>query len=356
MSTAMPNLVNTIYTQTNGFTKGEQARQILIDMAVKSSIVPAYAAKIDAMSQVAAAYFVERSDDALLSAAYESFVRANGKRELFWVSEEFTNLILDAADDFDDGPEHDGQSKLTSEIDLRSVKLPADSGCLIFERPVHLPVREDVLDATSDVELMPLRGIAWVRVSDRQAISYGDGSGGHTVSTHVIMGIMHARNKSNLERCTMILSSVEDFIETDIRRFVHLDPMTVLCAFSYLLDQPSVTSDDTMSLPSLPAPSVRGSKKKAKRVKQPDVRVITLNPRGTSKAVYERMVAMDDGELVTSKRDFQHKWMVRGHWRNQPYPSQGEGVTKPIWIAPYIKGPDDKPLLTTPRVHAIRHI
>lgn len=35
------------------------------------------------------------------------------------------------------------------------------------------------------------------------------------------------------------------------------------------------------------------------------------------------------------------KWLVRGHWRQQPYKN---GIYRPIWIAPYWKGPDDKPV------------
>lgn len=35
------------------------------------------------------------------------------------------------------------------------------------------------------------------------------------------------------------------------------------------------------------------------------------------------------------------RWMVRGHWTNQWYPS--EGVHRPLWIMPYVKGPEDKP-------------
>jgi hypothetical protein len=38
-----------------------------------------------------------------------------------------------------------------------------------------------------------------------------------------------------------------------------------------------------------------------------------------------------------------HRWMVNGHWRNQWYPS--EKVHRQIWIAPFIKGPDNKPLI-----------
>lgn len=41
--------------------------------------------------------------------------------------------------------------------------------------------------------------------------------------------------------------------------------------------------------------------------------------------------------------DWQHRWLVGGHWRNQWYPAVGEH--RQIWIAPYVKGPDDKPLL-----------
>lgn len=41
--------------------------------------------------------------------------------------------------------------------------------------------------------------------------------------------------------------------------------------------------------------------------------------------------------------EWSHRWMVRGHWRKHWYPS--EQVHKPKWIAPHIKGPDDKPYI-----------
>lgn len=42
------------------------------------------------------------------------------------------------------------------------------------------------------------------------------------------------------------------------------------------------------------------------------------------------------------------QWLVSGHWRAQWYPSLGEH--RQIWIAAYVKGPEDRPL----RVHAGR--
>jgi hypothetical protein len=49
-----------------------------------------------------------------------------------------------------------------------------------------------------------------------------------------------------------------------------------------------------------------------------------------------------------SERDYQHQWVVRGHWRQQWYPSRN--VHRPIWITPHIKGPEGAPLLGGERV------
>lgn len=46
----------------------------------------------------------------------------------------------------------------------------------------------------------------------------------------------------------------------------------------------------------------------------------------------------DHGEI-----EWQHQWWVSGHYRAQWYPSKGEH--KVIWLAPYLKGPTDKPVL-----------
>lgn len=40
--------------------------------------------------------------------------------------------------------------------------------------------------------------------------------------------------------------------------------------------------------------------------------------------------------------EWDHRWMVKGHWRWQPYPT--EGIQRQIFISPYVKGPEDKPL------------
>lgn len=69
-----------------------------------------------------------------------------------------------------------------------------------------------------------------------------------------------------------------------------------------------------------------------KTVTEPVVRVITLRKRR-----YETSAAREDGP-----RDWSCQWLVSGHWRKQWYARQG--IHQPRWIAPYLKGPDDKPL------------
>jgi hypothetical protein len=50
-------------------------------------------------------------------------------------------------------------------------------------------------------------------------------------------------------------------------------------------------------------------------------------------------------------REYQHRWVVRGHWRNQWYPTVE--AHRPIWISPHVKGPDDAPLIGGERVTSV---
>jgi hypothetical protein len=47
-------------------------------------------------------------------------------------------------------------------------------------------------------------------------------------------------------------------------------------------------------------------------------------------------------QFEEASRHLSVRFIVRGHWRNQWYPS--EGRNKPIWIMPYVKGPDGAPV------------
>lgn len=46
-----------------------------------------------------------------------------------------------------------------------------------------------------------------------------------------------------------------------------------------------------------------------------------------------------------------HRWVVRGHWRRQWYPSISDH--REVWIHSYVKGPEEKPLVTSEIVNAL---
>ena len=48
-------------------------------------------------------------------------------------------------------------------------------------------------------------------------------------------------------------------------------------------------------------------------------------------------------------RTHRHRWMVKGHWRQQYYPSSK--TNRPVWIAPHLKGPEGAPMLTGQKVY-----
>jgi hypothetical protein len=50
-------------------------------------------------------------------------------------------------------------------------------------------------------------------------------------------------------------------------------------------------------------------------------------------------------------RTYRVRWTVRGHWRNQWYPSRQEH--RPVWINAHVKGPDSAPLHTGQTVHLL---
>jgi hypothetical protein len=54
--------------------------------------------------------------------------------------------------------------------------------------------------------------------------------------------------------------------------------------------------------------------------------------------------------------NWSHRWVVRGHWRQQRCKDEdGNWVVRPVFIHPYIKGPEQAPLLTRRRVnHLVR--
>lgn len=69
-----------------------------------------------------------------------------------------------------------------------------------------------------------------------------------------------------------------------------------------------------------------------------------------------RFVAMRKSETrgISEGRVFSSRWLVRGHLRNQWYPSMSSH--KLIWVPPYVKGPDGAPMRAATHTETVGHV
>lgn len=78
----------------------------------------------------------------------------------------------------------------------------------------------------------------------------------------------------------------------------------------------------------------RGDKRRAQRARMPE-------PQPAIEVVLRRAKA---GTESARSVDWHHRWIVRGHWRQQPY-GPNSALRRPRFIPPYVKGPEGAPLL-----------
>lgn len=88
--------------------------------------------------------------------------------------------------------------------------------------------------------------------------------------------------------------------------------------------------------------AVRATRRRLPQVTDHGIKVVRLRRAVSRPPESSRMDAVE----------WSCQWVVRGHWRQQYYPKTGE--RSPIWIMPYVKGPEDAPLKTpSPTVFAV---
>ena len=249
----------------------------------------------------------------------------DGAPELFWVSPDMSDLIQDLVDDF-------------RVVDPAEWWLP-DTGYVCFAAAVDmgtLPPDYPPLTGpppASDVLSIPIRAIGWAKTAGLDART-GEIVHIYRIETFIAQDPTREAGWTNLR----LDRGAHDM-------FFARQPSSFLAALSVVLTSPGLAEQTVHKSPSVPVKAnARG--RQAARQRQPPVRVVNLRTGTPTAEHYNR----SEGKT----REYRHRFMVRGHIRNQPYPSLGEGVTKPIYIAPYLKGSDDLPLLTSPKVTAIK--
>lgn len=98
----------------------------------------------------------------------------------------------------------------------------------------------------------------------------------------------------------------------------------------FRLTQQTITTSQQIKLQ-------RATRRRAQRAGEPEKTVTVIRLRRAKHPTDH------EGEPV----EWSHRWVVRGHWRNQWFPSTK--THRQIFIHDHIKGPDDKPLRITER-------
>jgi hypothetical protein len=119
-------------------------------------------------------------------------------------------------------------------------------------------------------------------------------------------------------------------------------PLTVVAALAsaWLLMQQPVLVDRTMERPD--KSTLRAYRRAGRQ--DPDVTVMDLR---------RKYVPQDRDPDAGSGRHYKHRWIVSGHWRNQPY-GPGQSLRRQTWVPSHVKGPEGAPLLSTEKVNVWR--
>lgn len=228
--------------------------------------------------------------------------------------------------------------------------LPSQTGFVVFETPIVLRDINGIICSTV--------AFSWLR--DKVQIKHSDGSS--YISDRDVISLTHYSDWTD-ERDEYLAELKREGADYFPIRFVLLSE-TLLFPGSAMIGMDAqktaakhnVTEDvlrDSVlfgeKLPltlwalmnqRLPAESVQLAERHARRrlaragspLAERSIRVITL-----------RRPASHHVDAAGGTVDWSHRWMVSGHWRNQWVPTLQTHRLQ--WIAPYVKGPDDKPLV-----------
>lgn len=295
----------------------------------------------------------KRIDDAESYSAWErrTFERAT----LWWVSEQMVDVLLAAA--------------ATVPSDVRGDELVplSDYGFVVLEKPwtgesvdadLHPELRDGIaIDAFSwgpvtlpDLPTRPscpgvcLSSYQWAPYSLQQQANHGR-SGDPALLDMMRQATMNARTWFPLGRSDWPL--VDELGEppwpmSDQQLKSFAEDRRVLCALMTVLAHDGLATTHAQTVP-------RGTRRRLERAGERadgKYRVVTLR---TLRDADAGGVEGGDGE----KRTHDHRWIVEGHWRRQPY-GPGRTLRRLQYINPYVKGPEDRPLKVRETIHAWR--
>lgn len=245
---------------------------------------------------------------------------------------------------------HLAAADIPQDIILEEHMLPSKHGFLVFEDPwdtVDVGRKRLLTRVITWEPMEDQHGALGVQVTEYSAISDGDDISQmilnsarlreHTLDT---LGDLQVQHLMALRFGTSILGNVDPTWDDNKIRAAQ-GPVKAMLAL-WMLMQQRVT--ETV----VPAISPRTERRWKRKGVKPQVNVINLRRR--------RIISQTAAEHESGgTREWSGRWMVKGHWRQQPY-GPGRQERRWVYIHPFLKGPDDLPIIDKrPKVYKLSH-
>lgn len=268
------------------------------------------------------------SDDSpTVRAVGERFLDVVQRGTLYAVGRDTSDLVMGAA------------RKLPRLLSWPAEQTPSPAGVMMLPHGVHA-----VASPKAKVPIEILHGFVWFRAADMNGVT------GWVVSplnvspewTGMAARAQRPATREWIERGGSVAAPLSVFLipdeslgaQVDLSWEDHQGILWLMAAWAWSTSFADVTDD-------YPSRAVGRRAARQSGGSVDPVRVIRLPRRHSGPSA-------GSGEHPV---DWKNRWIVSGHWRRQPYPSLG--ITKTLWIAPYVKGPEDRPLLIRDDVNVL---
>lgn len=233
--------------------------------------------------------------------------------DLYWATADMTIMALDASRDLPV---------------LNPGIAPAKEGIIAFGKPLPpmKPMNEMTADDGKPLDMLPsVDMLSWSAHGERLTVS--------VLSRTATFG-PRLLSDGPMQQCFVITSDSPsiDLTPGDDLPEQESAILALLGACWHLMSMPNVATTRTIET----KPERATALGTAPSATSPTVQLVDVRPL---KHVTEK------GD---STREYKHRWIVRGHWRNQPY--DGGLDHKIIWIPSHIKGPAGAPFVRAEKV------
>jgi hypothetical protein len=214
------------------------------------------------------------------------------------------------------------------EVTAPAAVLPGESGVVVFADPIVLPA--------SNLEV---QGVRWEpQTVRRQSDGKATKSDPNNPATFSVSCTLISRMTAAVDMVSLswVPPGVVQWWEKGDGHDPRVDAVVkIMTALFGLANSPGITRAE-ISKPDRP------TRRRAQRAGVTDdsaTRVVYLN----GSAAHER---------TGTSGEYRHRWIVRGHWRSQPYGPR-RSMRRAVYISPHVKGPEGAPLLTGDKVYAL---